>query len=178
MPSIAVPLERRTFLLMLLGCGCASAAGRGGSAPAIQTTQTRYALVDSAGIARLTIRMQYRNDAKRPVFFPTCRGPQPPRLEKRVGDEWVVAFAPVVPYCLGTPIMVRPGDTFDYSFTIVAGMPGTSFAPRFSVSEVPGTYRVLWEAFYGTIGDPTRPTEVRDMVPLEQRVSNEFQIAR
>ena len=171
-------LRIRSIVALLVGVGCATAGGRSANTPAIRTDRDRYALNDSAGIARLTIRMRYTNFADRPVYLPTCRGPQPPRLEKRVGDEWVVAYAPVVPFCLGVPLTVRPGDSFDYNFAILAGMPGTSFAPRFTVADVPGKYRVLWEAFFATNADPTRPTEVHDPVPLPQRISNEFEIVR
>ena len=151
---------------------------RHGTGPAIRTDRARYVLADSGGIARLTIPLSYRNDTDRPVYLPTCRGVQPPRLEKKVGDRWIVAYAPIVSFCMGVPLSIRPGDSFNYTMRIVAGMPGTTYAPRFIVSEVPGTYRVLWEVFAGVQGDARQPVPVKDLLPLEQRISNEFQLAR
>jgi hypothetical protein len=147
-------------------------------APAIKTDRRRYLLNDSAGIARLTIPFTYRNDTGQPVYLPTCRGVQPPRLEKLVGDRWIVAYAPIVSFCQGVPLTVRPGDSFNYTMQILAGMPGTTYVPRFIVSEVPGTYRVLWEVFAAVDGDARKPVPVKDLLPLELRVSNPFELAR
>lgn len=146
--------------------------------PSIRTDRSRYAINDSAGIARLTIPLSYRNETGRPVYMPTCRGVQPPRLEKRVGERWIVAYVPIVSYCQGVPLSVRPGDSFNYTMNIVAGMPGTSYAPRFIVAEVPGTYRVLWEVFAGVQGDERQAVPVKDLLPAEWRISNEFQLVK
>jgi hypothetical protein len=43
---------------------------------------------------------------------------------------------------------------------------------------VPGTYRVLWEIFATADGNPGRPTPVRDLLPPEQQISNEFRLVR
>jgi hypothetical protein len=144
----------------------------------IRTNRTRYALNDSGGIARFTIPFRYRNETGRTVYLPTCRGAQPPRLQKKVGDRWIVAFAPVVAFCMGVPVAIGAGETFNYTMQITAGMPGTSFMPRFSVSDVPGTYRILWEVFGGVEGDARQPSPVKDLLPIEWRISNDFELVR
>jgi len=151
---------------------------RPAKAPAIRTAGRRYLLNDSAGIVRLTIPFTYRNETGRTVYLPTCRGVQPPRLEKLVGDRWIVAYAPIVSFCQDVPLAIGPGDRFDYTMRIIAGMPGTTLVPRFIVSEVPGTYRVLWEVFAGVEGNPRDPVPVKDLLPLEHRVSNPFELAK
>jgi hypothetical protein len=157
---------------------CAAAtAGSAGGAP-IETDRTVYAVDDSGGLAHLTIRMTYHNTTGRDVYLPTCRGPQPPRLQKEVNGTWVVAFAPNVLACEAAPIVVRSGDSYPYTFRILAGMPGSSYAPRFAVSEIPGTYRILWEIFRGTAGNPSRPSTTRDPLPVEQEISNSFRLVR
>jgi len=167
-----------TALAILATLGCAGAtAGSAGSSP-IQTDRSVYTVVDSAGLASLTIRMTYRNTTGKNVYLPTCRGPQPPRLQKQVGDAWVVAFAPNVFACEAAPITVAAGDSYDYTFRILAGMPGSNFAPRWAVPEIPGTYRVLWEIFQGTTGDPRRPVTTRDPLPVDQEISNSFRLVR
>jgi hypothetical protein len=156
--------------------GCAAATKGDHSSAPIMTDRAIYQLQDTARLARLTIRMTYRNTTGKDVYLPTCNGPQPPRLQKQVNGTWVVAFAPNVLACEGTPITVRNNDSYEYSFNILAGMPGTNFLPRFSVSDIPGDYRILWEIFRGTVGDPRRPTTTRDPLPLDQEVSNTFKI--
>jgi hypothetical protein len=163
-------------ILVTLDCAAANAGSAGG--PPIQTDRTVYAVNDSAGLASLTIRMTYQNATGKDVYLPTCRGPQPPRLQKQVGDAWVVAFAPNVLACEGAPITVRSGDSYAYTFRIMAGMPGSNFAPRWAVSEIPGTYRVLWEIFSATSGDRSRPVTTRDPLPVDQEISNTFRLVR
>ena len=173
-----MPVTRYVVAITLLAaCGCAAATvGRG--SPPIQTDRTVYAVNDSAGLASLTIHMTYRNNTGKDVYLPTCRGPQPPRLEKQIGDAWVVAFAPNVFACESAPVTVPAGTSYDYTFRILAGMPGTNYAPRFAVSEIPGTYRVLWEIFQSTSGDPRRAVTTRDPLPVDQEVSNTFKLVR
>ena len=161
--------------LPAIGCAGATAGSPGG--PPIETDRTVYVVNDSAGIARLTIHMTYRNTTGKDVYLPTCRGPQPPRLQKQVGDTWVVAFAPNVLACEATPITVAPGDSYEYTFNILAGIPGSSYAPRFSVAEIPGTYRVLWEIFHATAtGTDHHGVATRDPLPIDQEISNTFRI--
>jgi hypothetical protein len=159
-----------------VACATLNAGNPGG--PAIQTDKTVYVVNDTGGLASLTIRMTYNNNTGKPVYLPTCRGPQPPRLQKQVGDTWVVAFAPTVLACEGAPIEVAAGDSYQYTFRILAGMPGTNYAPRWAVSEIPGTYRVLWEIFSDVQGNPARPVTTRNPLPLDQEISNTFKLVR
>jgi hypothetical protein len=163
-------------LPLIAAAGCAAATKSSPNTSPIATDREIYALDGNAGLGRLTIRLNYRNTTGKDVYLPTCNGPQPPRLQKEVNGTWVVAFAPNILACESAPITVRNGDSYDYTFNVLAGMPGTNYLPRFSVSDIPGTYRVLWEIFRGTVGDPRRPTTTRDPLPLEEEVSNTFKI--
>lgn len=165
--------------LSILGTlACAAATAGSTSGPPIETDRTVYAVNDSGGLLRLTIRMTYRNNTGKDVYLPTCRGPQPPRLQKQVGDAWVVAFAPNILACESAPITVRAGDSYAYDFRILAGAPGSNYAPRWAVSEIPGTYRVLWEIFSATSSNPLRATTTTNPLPVEQQVSNTFRLVR
>ena len=161
-----------------LSLGCATMNAAGSKGPPIRTDRSSYVVNDSAGLSSLTIRMTYTNNTGKTAYLPTCRGPQPPRLQKQVGDTWVVAFAPTILACEGSPIQVAAGDSYDYTFRILAGMPGTSYAPRWAVNEIPGTYRVLWEIFSDVQGNPARPVTTRNPLPVDQEISNTFQLVR
>jgi hypothetical protein len=165
-------------LAILTTFGCAGATAGSTSSPPIETDRTVYAVDDTAGLSRLTIRMTYRNSTGKDVYLPTCRGPQPPRLQKEVNGSWVVAFAPNVLACESTPITIRAGDSYAYTFRILAGLPGTNYAPRWAVAEIPGTYRVLWEVFTGMSSDRGRTITTRDPLPVEQEISNTFRLVR
>jgi hypothetical protein len=158
--------------------GCATLNAGSASGPPIQTDRDAYVVRDSAGLASLTIQMTYRNATGKRVYIPTCRGPQPPRLQKQVGDTWVVAFAPNILACEAAPIEVPDGGRYDYTFRVLAGMPGTGYAPRWAVSEIPGTYRVLWEIESEVVGNPIRPVATRNPLPVEQEISNSFRLVR
>jgi hypothetical protein len=163
---------------MLATMGCASAMAGSGKGPPIRTDRTSYTVRDTNGLASLTIQMIYTNNTGKPVYIPTCRGPQPPRLQKQVGDTWVVAFSPNILACESAPIEVAPGDSYPYTFRVLAGMPGSNYAPRWASSEIPGTYRVLWEIVTDVVGNSVRPTATRNPLPVDQEISNTFKLVR
>jgi hypothetical protein len=162
----------------LATASCAAAMAGSANGPPIQTDRTSYVVRDSAGLASLTIHMTYTNNTKQRVYIPTCRGPQPPRLQKKVDDTWVVAFAPNILACESAPIAVDPGDTYPYTFRVLAGMPGSNYVPRWTVSEIPGTYRVLWEIVTDVVGNPVRPVATRNPLQVDQMISNTFELMR
>jgi hypothetical protein len=163
---------------VLTTAGCAAVTAGSAKGPPIQTDRRSYVVRDTNGLASLTIQLTYTNLTGHRVYIPTCRGPQPPRLQKKVGDNWVVAFSPNILACEAAPITVSPGDTYPYTFRILAGMPGSSYVPRFSVSELPGTYRVLWEIVTDVVGNPAHPEATRNPLPVDQEVSNSFELVR
>jgi len=160
------------------GLGCVSASMATKRTELIQTDSPIYTVEETGGLARVTIRIAYHNTSDQPVFLPSCQGPHPPRLQKQVGDEWVMAYSPNVLACQGTPLTIAAGESYNYVFEVVAGMPGTNYSPRFNVPEVPGTYRVVWEIFHGAVGNETTPVITRDPLPLQQEYSNAFELVR
>ena len=168
------------YLLPLIaaGIGCTSATMATKKSVPIQTDSPIYTVTETGGLAHLTIRMAYHNATDGPVYLPSCQGPQPPRLQKQVGDEWVTAYTPNMLACQGTPLPIAKGETFNYVFEVIAGMPGTNYTPRFNVPEVPGTYRVAWEIFHGAAGEPSTPIITRDPIPVVQEYSNNFELVR
>ena len=141
----------------------------------IQTDRAEYTLSFTPQLAELSIGVRYVNRTGGRVYLETCHTPHPPVLEKRVGSEWVVAYRPAVLRCLGQPVVIRAGETYDYTFKVVAGRPGTNNFPQFEVAEIPGTYRLVWGLLDTWNPDGPGPGLGR-LLPLEQRVSNEFQI--
>lgn len=168
--------------IILLPCVAAMACAASRMAlPAtepIQTDSPIYTYQEANGLAQVVIRLTYRNTTGGPVFLPMCQGPQPPRLQKQVGDKWVIAFSPNVLACEETPMEIANNQSYTYTFQVIAGMPGTNYLPRFSVESVPGTYRILWEVFHGAAGEPSKPVITTAQLPTNQEVSNPFQLVR
>jgi hypothetical protein len=120
----------------------------------------------------LTIPLRYTNFTGNSIYLPTCLGVNPPVLEKKQGSEWVVAYSPAVPACLGPPQVIEPGKTFDYVYQVEGYLPGGNTFPQFETS-VPGTYRIVWGAYGTWTPTSTEPGLGREL-PLAKRVSNEF----
>ena len=179
------------LLSALAACGGRSAMGPGdgsgsdvsGSAP-IQTDRASYTarrqtmhLVDGTryeNYLELTIGLRYTNPTDEPIYLVTCLDVNPPVLEKKEGAEWVTAFAPIVPECLGPPVVIGRGESYEYIYRIEAFLPGSRVMPQFQ-TEVPGTYRLVWTAYRTWLANSVEAGLGREL-PLEQRVSNEFSI--
>jgi hypothetical protein len=171
------------FLAACVGAGTAPGGkdenSRLNQAPLIQTERTSYTVErgesrDPDGTLygryiRVAIRLRYTNSTDRPIYLPTCNGINPPLMEKKQGGGWVIAYAPIVPACLGPPEVIQPGKTFEYEYQVEGYAPGGRVMPQFN-TEVPGTYRLVWDAYASRNSNPEH------MLPLEERISNEFEL--
>jgi hypothetical protein len=179
-------------LLAHLGMGCSpdptatepTAAGSTGTGPLIRTDQSIYTAsrgadtLDDGSIwgeyVELAIPLTYTNTTGGPITLPTCLGVNPPALEKREGTGWRVAYCPIVPACLGPPVVILPGEVYRYDYRVRGYLPGGRILPQFETS-VPGTYRLIWDA-YETWTPNSGESGLGRVLPLEKRVSNEFEI--
>jgi hypothetical protein len=117
----------------------------------------------------------YTNTRARAVYLPTCHGVHPPVLEKWVQGAWIETYAQVVPACLGPPEVIGPGEAYHYAFDILAAPRGSNRAPQFTVPEIPGSYRLVWD-IYGTWTPSGAEPGLGRKLQLEARVSNAFQL--
>lgn len=149
-----------------------------GAAAPIQTDRAAYP-VDRrpGGVVDITVVVRYQNATRGPVYLPTCRSVHPPVLEKRIGSAWVTAYSPVVPLCLGPPVVVQPGQAYAYTYHVVAFPHGGNTYPQFEVDKVPGTYRAVW-AVYATWTPSGSEPGLGQLLPLAGRVSNTFEFTQ
>jgi hypothetical protein len=161
-------------------CGSADLLGFGNDRPSdiegapIRTDSAVYHVRTTEDSHELTIEVTYTNPTGSTVYIPTCHSPHPPVLEKWQEDTWVTAYAPVVPLCLGAPVVIADGDVYAYTYRISAAR-SANWYPRFEVPEIPGTYRLVWRILGTWTPDGPEPGLGREL-PLEQRVSNTFEI--
>lgn len=143
-------------------------------AVAFQTDSLSYTLLSASVGLEGKIAFVFTNPTSAPVYIVNCRGATSLRLEKQSGDTWVPAWSPVIPLCLSAPIVVQPGQQYAGVVHVFGGYPSTAMHPRFVVDSVPGVYRIVWADVLRTYNNRTYP--FGEPLPLEQRVSNRFQL--
>jgi hypothetical protein len=133
---------------------------------------------------KISIKTSYTNRTGTTVYLaPRCGGPLPLMLEKKVGDQWVAAYNLTVPACAplscrdissipdscvphpGYPI--EPGNIYIDRFDVELFPPNSDKEPKFNpaIKEIAGTYRLV-RLIHNNQG----------LLPLEKRISNEFNI--
>ncbi len=177
--------------LLLPACAGAGTAPGGqeensrlNQAPLIQTERTSYTVErgesrDADGTlygryVRVAIRLRYTNSTDGPIYLPTCNDINPPLMQKKERSRWVIAFAPIVQACLGPPEVIQPGKTFSYEYQVEGFEPGGRVMPQFN-TDVPGTYRLVWDA-YETWNESGPEPGLGRQLPLRYRISNEFEL--
>jgi hypothetical protein len=127
----------------------------------------------------VTIVATFTNRSGGPIYIPPCRNGFPKfHLEKATPHGWTEAYPSI---CAGgLPDNLRPvvpGETLVDTLTIYhSRRPKTH--PRFLVSEIAGTYRLVYTAYVTWSADRVRRTEPFPgiLAPIGERVSNEFLI--
>jgi hypothetical protein len=133
---------------------------------------------------KISIKTSYTNRTGTTVYLaPGCGGPLPLMLEKKVGDQWVAAYNLPVAACAmlscldissipdscvphpGYPI--EPGKIYVDRFDVEVFPPNSDKEPKFNpaIKEIGGTYRLV-RLIHNN----------RGLLPLEERISNEFNI--
>ena len=140
------------------------------AAATLATDSAQYAVRFEGGMYRGTIGYVYTNRSGDAVSATHCHTPPPPVLEKKVGEEWVRAYNPVMLACLSIPhFRIAAGTTYRGTLHFAAAPSGRNMAPALEVESIPGTYRLRWGLRAGS--DP----EARD-APIIEAISNEFRM--
>jgi hypothetical protein len=171
-------------LLLLLTTACARTGEVTGPDPAsgwditaagspLRTDSSVYHVRATERTYEVTIGVVFTNPTNRPVYIPTCHTPVPPVLQKQVG-EWVTAYNPPMALCLGPPVVIRPRQSYDYTYRIAASRTG-AFIPEWEASEVPGTYRLQWHMLRTWEPNGPRPG-LGEPLPLELSTSAPFEL--
>ena len=146
------------------------------SASLVVTDQAQYdARAPAGGLSRVVfdVPFEIRNTTGGPLYRIGCRTAPPPTLEKLVEGEWVTAYAPIVNLCLSPPFEIAPGEVRRDTLQVQGFLPGQNAGPEFE-TDVEGTYR-LHLRLYSSLTDERSPLG-KDLVPLEERVSNPFEV--
>lgn len=157
------------------GCDKLSGFSGGGSGSApIETSRSVYTATIEDGTVVLDIPHTFTNGTDDTVYIVNCRESFAIKLQKRVGGAWVDAVGLVIPQCLSPVIEVAEGESYSHTLQIRAGLPSSDMEPRFEVDRVDGVYRIVWIDVLESYNSGTYP--FGEQIPLEQRVSNSFEI--
>lgn len=125
---------------------------------------------------KVKINISYTNRTGITVYIPTCQGRFRPNLEKKVKGKWVVAYGPGGRLCRGAPVRIEPGETYRDTFKVEAFWPRHNSNLDFFDEEIEGTYRLVYDLHDIYIFPMGR--EPDRLLPLEERISNEFRLIR
>lgn len=176
-------LKRTVPLLALaIGASCSSSThpegaalpnGIAAAAADFQTDSSSYTLRTTTIAYEGVINVTYTNRSQVTANFVNCRGGTGVELQKLVAGEWKLAWSPVLLLCLSPPIVVPNAGQHQFAIPVFGGYPESNVFPRFSVAEIPGTYRLVWTNVVANYQDRL---PFGDPLPLEHRVSNQFTI--
>lgn len=140
-----------------------------------QTDSLRYTLREVVGFGYETrIRARFTNLTGATAYFVNCNGATMLHLEKLAGEQWTRAWSPIVPLCLSPPITVASGQSYEFGVPLFAAKPDANAAPKFTVPEIPGVYRIVWSDALSSYQDKL---PFGAQLPLDQRVSNSFTLS-
>jgi hypothetical protein len=163
----------------LVACGSVEGLGTGpdfsvnGDVP-IRTDSAIYHVRTTADSHELTIGATFTNRSGATAYIPTCRTPHPPVLQKWESEQWVTVYSPPVLECLGPPVVIEAGATYEYAYRVLASRRPNTY-PRFETRHIGGLYRLRWHILGSWTPDGPEPNLGVEL-PLEQRVSNTFTI--
>lgn len=158
--------------LSLIGCD-GGFLGLGNDRNAIfRTDRAVYALQPTELGLEVSIPFTYQNRTGRRIHILNCIGFAPPHLEKRVGHEWVFAWATATPDCISPPIPIPYLGTYADEVPVFHGL--GEVHPKFEVVPIDGTYRLVWDAIRWN--NDGSLYSIGDTLPRRLRVSEPFRI--
>jgi hypothetical protein len=143
--------------------------------PAIRTDADAYELRPWGHIGLATeIHIRFRNITNRTLAIVNCHEMLTPVLQKRTADGWIHMWSPPTLMCLSRPIVILPGRVYERTIHVVGALPPSNVSPEFASRDVAGTYRMVMGSV--VTGYDANRQGFGDPVPLQFRVSNEFEL--
>jgi hypothetical protein len=136
----------------------------------IQTDKKAYKVAITPQSVKFTINYSYVNRTGGDVILPVCVRPFRPSIQKKVKDQWTPLVFTAENDCLGPPVWIKPGGTYQETYEVEAFINGNNIYPKLEIDvrEIEGVYR-LEHVF-------SRRNYKR--LPLEDRISNEFELTK
>lgn len=145
----------------------------------IVTDAVRYTPQVSADAVTYTVEATYTNNTNATVYLSPC-GYEPPvfGLERLEGGSWNhrTVIGGLCPGVGGVPdTELKPGESFTTTLDISASIPSPA-TPLFGVDLLPGVHRLRFVVANTESNGDADVVEGDELLPLEQRVSNAFEL--
>jgi hypothetical protein len=148
------------------GCSDQITAPASDIAPLFQTDSSSYVLRATTAGWQTEIGVTFTNRSGGEALIINCLGSTPIELDKLIGADWVEVWLPGLLACSSPPIAVANGERYQTTIFVFGGYPGSNSAPKFSITDLDGVYRLKW----GGIVNGS------NLLPEEWRVSNQFRL--
>lgn len=175
-----LPARACTALLLLAAGACAEPrkpVAERGARPAIETKSDTTVLRLFSERVSGSVVATYTNRTSAPVYLGRCGTSHHPGfvLDKEVEGAWSLSYNPVCAMIGAPPLEVRPGesrtDTLPlWHFTLPQAY------QNFNSPEIPGTYRIVYEAYDCCSTPPGGGVRYGKPLPREGLVSEAFRI--
>ena len=142
--------------------------------PMVAMGEDAYTLEQWSGGVSTRLDIIVENSSPETISLLNCNGAYGVVLERRVGTDWVTAWAPVLPLCLGKPIEIPPGGLLQDTIKVFAGRRGSMTHPQFAMDQLEGTYRMVVTSAYWHYDHDGPPWG--DAVPSRVMTSNPFRL--
>jgi hypothetical protein len=73
-------------------------------------------------------------------------------------------------------VIIQPGRAYQYTYNVEAYLPGSRVWPQFN-TEVPGRYRLVWNAYRTWTPSGPEPG-IGSQLPKAATISNEFELRK
>lgn len=135
---------------------------------AISTDRAHYRFVDGPHGDELSIRTTLTAPADHPLYVVNCNGQISTGLQAERDGLWTDVWTGMINQCLSEPIVISPGESYDYDVLVRRG----SGSMKDAVDDLPppGTYRVVWHGVLSSFDAERYP--FGEPVPEELRTSN------
>ena len=158
----------------MLDSSPSSASKLGDADPETAVIQTEQQSFSFGGEATdIAITATYTNQTGEEILIYPCGFNMPGFALERKAKGWKTAYQSVCPAIAVPPIEVAPGSTFIGTPRIFLNMGTRAEAGgpivEYAFKRVPGTYRLVWDV---------RDAETEELLPLEHRTSNPFEITK
>lgn len=134
----------------------------------VRTDRSAYVLTNGPMGLEATIVTTLRAPADRTLHLVNCNGATGASLQRKVGEEWVFAWAAAMNACLSPAIVLPPGGEHTAQIYLHEHSGGVSYPPGARMLES-GIYRVVWTGVLLSFDPDARGFGPE--LPLEQRAS-------
>ncbi len=157
--------------------GCDAATGIRDDERLLQTESLVYELQPDWIGLRTEIPYTFTNRTGRTIYLVNCNGVFSAHLERENEGEWKIAWSPVIPLCLSSPIVIDQNTVFHDTLHIWGAPPDSiHHGPNFDLADPSGVYRIVWSTGLTSFDANAQP--FGPMIKLDWRVSNRFTLQR